>query len=319
MTAAVPAAGRPRPAAVRWRCLAWATWRQHRAASAAFTAVAGVIALAMAVTGFALHPYGAEVFAAGPHAPWRLYDVTGTTLVPALLLLPALAGLFLGAPLVARDYETGAARFAWVQGASRVRCLAAAVLADAVLLAITATVLGLEFRWWITPLSLPRSGWLPDLFSVSPLPFLGWMMFGFSLGVFLGAAAARTVAAMAATFACYAALWYGVSTSWRQGYLAPLHRAVAVHISDGGYTWSYEPRRFAWVLSSYLGWPGGRPFRGSLHHPAAWYSRRHIELWLSYQPASRLGTFQLIESGWLVALAAVLAAATFVLISRRAA
>jgi len=319
MIAAAPAAGRPRPAAVRWRCLAWATWRQHRAASAAFTAVAGFIALAMAVTGFVLHPHGKEVFAAGPHAPWRLYDGTGTTLVPALLLLPALAGLFLGAPLVARDYETGAARFAWVQGAGRVRCLAAAVLAAALLVAITATGLGLEFRWWIAPLSLPSSSSLPDLFSVSPLPFLGWTIFGFSLGVFLGAAIARTVPAMAATFACYAALWYEVSTSWRKSYLAPLHRAVAVHISDGGYLWRYGPGQFLWVLGSYLGWPDGRPFRGSLHHPAAWYSQRHIELWLSYQPAKRLGAFQLIESGWLVALAAVLIAATFVLISRRAA
>ena len=100
-------------------------------------------------------------------------------------------------------------------------------------------------------------------------------------------------------------------------YLAPRHRAVAVHVSSNGYSWSTGAGRSPFVLSSYLGWPDGRPFSGRLNHPAAWYSQRHIELWLRYQPASRLGVFQLIEFGWLSVLAAVLVAAAFVVISRR--
>lgn len=319
MTAIAAGDARTQSAAVRWRRVAWVTWRRHRAAWAAFVAVAVVIAIALAVTGFALHPLGTKVFVAGPGSSWRLYDVTRTALVPALLLIPVLAGLFLGAPLVARDYETGATRFAWVQSISRARGLATAVLAAAALLAVVAAGLGLEFRWWITSMPGPTMGWDAELFSIRPLPFIGWTMFGFSLGVFLGAAIARTVPAMAASLACYAVLWYEVSASWRMHYLAPLLRGVAVHISGGGYSWSYGLGRSPYVRSPYLGWPDGRPFSGSLDRPAAWYSQRHIELWFSYQPASRLGEFKLIEFGWLSVLAAALVAATFVVISRRAA
>ena len=41
--------------------------------------------------------------------------------------------------------------------------------------------------------------------------------------------------------------------------------------------------------------------------------------WTSYQPASRFWTFQLIEGGWLLALAVLLIAATVWLVHRRAA
>ena len=40
---------------------------------------------------------------------------------------------------------------------------------------------------------------------------------------------------------------------------------------------------------------------------------------MTYQPASRFGLFQVIEFGWLIVLAAILIAATAVLIRRRAA
>ena len=41
--------------------------------------------------------------------------------------------------------------------------------------------------------------------------------------------------------------------------------------------------------------------------------------WTSYEPASRFWHFQLIEAGWLVALSAILIAASVWLVRRRAA
>jgi hypothetical protein len=41
--------------------------------------------------------------------------------------------------------------------------------------------------------------------------------------------------------------------------------------------------------------------------------------WTSYQPAGRFWTFQWIEGGWLLALSALLIAATIWLVQRRAA
>jgi hypothetical protein len=43
--------------------------------------------------------------------------------VRGLAVLPALAGLFVGAPLLARELEQGTHRFAWTQGVTRRRWL----------------------------------------------------------------------------------------------------------------------------------------------------------------------------------------------------
>ncbi len=323
MTALARQASGPRPASVRWRLLAWVGWRQHRAVLAAFLLLAGLTAIAMAATGFALHPAGWRVFIASPHSQWRLYDVTYTALRPVLLLLPVLAGVFIGAPLVAREIETGTARFAWVQGAGRSRQLAASAVPIAALLAVVAIGLGLEFSWWLSPFRLAGWAWRPDLFGLNPLPFAGWIMLGFSLGVFLGAAIRRTVPAMAATFACYALLWYPVAIFWRLHYLSPLRLAAgAPTFSDGGgygysmYFGGRGPRPY--ILSTALGWPDGRLLSNAqLRHSPAWFRLHHIHIWVTYRPGSRLGLFQVIEFGWLVALSAILVAVTIMLIRRR--
>jgi hypothetical protein len=315
-------------ARVPWRRLVWVIWRRHRAALAAFVALAVLIAIAMAVTGSVLHPYGHHMFSAGSRSPWPLFERTYSVLEIVLPLVPVLAGLFLGAPLVARDFETGTARFTWAQSAGRTRYLLAAVVPVALLLAIIAVGLGLEFRWWAAPLLGFGWPWRPGLLSLNPPSFVGWLVFGFSLGVFLGTATRRAVPAMAATLACYAVLWYQAAISWRHSYLPPLHRP-ATHPSffgagASGYGMSYGPSAGGApgpdVRSAALGWPDGRLLTGSqINHTAAWFRQHHIQVWLTYQPASRWALFQWIEFGWLTVLSALLIAVAIILIRRRAA
>jgi len=50
-----------------------------------------------------------------------------------------------------------------------------------------------------------------------------------------------------------------------------------------------------------------------------WLAQQHYTQWTSYEPASRFWHFQLIEAGWLVALSAILIAASVWLVRRRAA
>jgi hypothetical protein len=331
MTAVAPSAGRERPGpmqtgSVPWRRLTWAAWRQHRAGLMIFAILIGLTAIAMALTGLALHPAGSRVFSAAPHSLWPLYDVTDTSLRMVLPLIPVLAGLFLGAPLVAREIETGTARFAWAQGAGRTRWLIATVVPIAMLLAAVAIGLGLEFRWWANPLEGPGWAWRPDLFGLNPLPFTGWMLLGFSLAVFFGAAVRRTVAAMAATLAGYLPLMYLVATTWRRSYVAPLHLAGAQPEFNvgGGYGYSmYLARQHGPgpdILSTALGWPDGRLLTNSqLDHSAAWFRQHHIQIWLTYQPGGRFFLFECIEFGWLVVLSAILIGVTIVMIRRRAA
>jgi hypothetical protein len=52
---------------------------------------------------------------------------------------------------------------------------------------------------------------------------------------------------------------------------------------------------------------------------ARWLSAHHFASWATLQPANRFWAFQLIEGGWLLALALLLGAATVWLVRRRAA
>ncbi len=326
MTAAAQPALQPadhaRPARAGWRGLGWVTWRQHRAALAAFLLLAALLAAGMTATGLVLHAAGPRTLAVGPNSQWHLFDRSYTVLTIVVFLLPALAGMFIGAPLVAREIETGTTRFAWTQDAGRARQLIATVLPIAALLALIAIALGLEFRWWLFPGRAFAAAWQPDVFGLMPLPLAGWLVFGFGLGVFLGVAIRRTLPAMAATFVCYAAVLYPVVLFWRPHYLPPLHQAGGdpTFSAGGGYGYSLGGSTGARpdVLSAALGWPDGRLLTtGELRHPAAWFRLHHIQIWVTYQPGTRLGLFHLIEFGWLIALSAVLIAATVLLIKRR--
>ncbi len=238
-------------------------------------------------------------------------------------LLAVLAGVFLGAPTVAREIENGTARFAWTQAASRRRWLLTQVGPFACLLAAAALGLGAEFGWWLAPFPSPASAgvgpWSPLLFNLNSIVLAGWVLFALTLGVGLGAAIRRTMPAMAATFACYAALWYAVSASWRMHYLAPVHRSLHIQFQGVGRYYSYG---YFWpgrpvIMSETLGWPDGRLLSNAEQlRPASWLTLHHIVLWVTYQPASRYHVFQLIEVGWLIAASALLLGAAIVLTRR---
>jgi hypothetical protein len=191
----------------------------------------------------------------------------------------------------------------------------------ATLFAVLAFALGLEFRWWVTPLMAPGWAWRRSIFGLNPLPLTGWMLVGFSLGVFLGAAIRRTVPAMAATLACYLALMYKAATSWRLAYLPPLHQPAQAPLRAG----SGHSHSVYWgssgpgpdILSTAFRWPDGRLLTGSeLDHTAAWFRLHHIQVWFTYQPGSRFILFEWIEFGWLVTLSAILIGVTVVVIRR---
>ncbi len=305
-----------------WRSLGWNTWRQHRTI---FLWVIGAFILAavlMAATGPALH--GLPSVRRSGSLLSANYDSSAARIaleaVLALLVLsPVLAGVFLGAPLVASEAEHGTTRIAWTQGIGRLKWFAAQVVPVAVLLALAGAGLGLEFRWWAHPLGFEE--WNAWLFSLNPLPLAAWLTGGFSLGVLLGGAIRRIVAAMAATAACCGALMFFVAAFWRDNYLPSLIRVTAAEgnglVFSGTLTRSPGPE----IIGSTYRWPGGRLVSDAdlNNHPASWYTAHHIQLWVSYQPASRFGLFELIEFGWLIAFSAILIGAATVLIRRRAA
>ena len=223
MTAIAPDQGSlrtDRPTArVPWRRLAWVTWRQHRAAL--FTML-GLFVVA-AVLLWLNHRTATSFDSPASRTEALIRDAW----LILLQFIPILAGAFLGAPLLARESENRTAGLAWTQGVGLTAWLLAKVTPSAVLLVIAAVGVGLEVRWRMAmPAYAPPAMWAPEYFDLRPLPFAGWVALGFCLGVFVGAAIRRTVPAMAATLACYAALLYVTSLWWRMHYLSPLHRPL---------------------------------------------------------------------------------------------
>ncbi|HEX9030517.1 MAG TPA: hypothetical protein VF834_01645 [Streptosporangiaceae bacterium] len=324
-TTAAAAASAP----VSWRRLAWVAWRQHRAALAVALAVVG-LAAALLVAAALLRT---ELPLLRGHwaytGPWDAANETRIASSVVLQLLPVLGGMFLGAPLVARELEARTARMTWAQGAGRTRWLIAQAAVLAGLLGAAALALAFLAQWglyWRNPFG--PADW-DFTFMQNPLPFAGWTVAGFCLGVFLGAALRRTVPAMAATVACYVALMLA-TLDWRGHYLPPLYHFTA-HLPYPGdsfagadfgsqFYFSTPGGHVTDVLDARLGFPDGRLLSNAqAWRSAAWFRAHHVGMWVTYQPGSRYGLFDVIEFGWLAALSVILVAATVVLIRRRAA
>jgi hypothetical protein len=217
MTAIAQPAGRrptqPGPGWARWRRLAWVTWRQHRSALAAVLGFFALAAVAMALI---------PVNAGGNWFPGGFPDQTLTRVVLMLQLLPVLTALFLGVPVVAREAESGTLPLAWTQGTGRARWLLVQAVPLAVLPALAAAGLGAELSWWLGPAGWRARAWDPSQLSLNPLPYAGWVVLAFSIGLVLGAAIRRTVPAIAATIACYGVVLLVVE-GWKSRLLVNLH------------------------------------------------------------------------------------------------
>ena len=114
---------------IPWRRMAGVTWRQHRIALAGVAVLLGALAVYLWIAGLSLnHAYAAAV------ACRRANSVTCQGLDSTLdgmdnflsngfilQVLPVLVGAFVGAPVLARELETGTFRFAWTQGFGRRR------------------------------------------------------------------------------------------------------------------------------------------------------------------------------------------------------
>lgn len=247
-----------------------------------------------------------------------------------LLMVPVLLGVFAGAPLLARELETGTFRFAWTQGCGRLRWALAQLALPAITLTAAVAAFGRLFAWYNRPFIALGQGNLsvlkPLLFPLEGVAFPAWTLAAFAIGAFAGVTIRRTVPAIAAALGVWAGLAVATTVFLRAHYETTL-------ITSGGAphqgpSWLYND----WVLSSWTTGPGGRLVSPAelnrlvpnsvqnspqLDGFASWMTQHGYTQWWSYQPAGRYGHFQLIEGGWLLALSLVLVAATVWMIRRR--
>ncbi|WP_026922705.1 ABC transporter permease subunit [Glycomyces arizonensis] len=328
----------------------WLTWRQFRASAAAAAAALALLAIVFAATGPALADRLADDFAACTAASTGrggACAAIGQTffhdhraeflLVTGLaLLVPALIGLFWGAPLISRETESGTRALAWGQSVTRVRWLAVKLGVVGGAAALTAGLATLAVTWWAHPIDTAAAGDFPRmeplLFAARGIVPIGYAAFAFALGVASGLVARRTLPAMAVTLLVFAAVQVAMPQLVRPHLIEPVEAVieisdrnaadfdvvrvgpdqVAVDTGDSG----------AWLLSSRLLDPSGQPV-DAVDVPTASgpcgpqpaidacfteMNRLGYRLEVVYQPADHFWPLQWIETGVYAALAAALAA-----------
>ena len=335
VAAPAPPASGPRP--VPWAKLAWVTWRQHRVALAGVAVLLGGLGLYLLIMGLQIHSAYAAVASCHPlgsaacevtSRPFSGYYHTAVDMALILLVIPVLVGVFVGAPLLARELETGTFRFAWTQGCGRWRWAVAKLALLAIAVTAAAGAFSLLFSWFYQPFFAERlDGVLaPQLFNLRGVDFAAWTLLAFALGAIAGVLIPRTVPAMAASLAVWAGLDLATVLFLRKHYQTPL-------VTKGSPSYNNPP----WVVGQWYTGPNGAPVsqqtlrnvmghapasvRNSLNPNAAtaYLSAHHYTQWSAYQPESRFLHFQLIEGGWLLALSLILIVATVWLVRHRAA
>jgi hypothetical protein len=218
--------------------MTWLAWRQLRTpAAVAALGVLGVL-VALAVTGpHLLNVYDTVVVPCAAHgncssvtAHFQGLDAQLRHLCSGLMLLaPVLFGIFLGAPLIARELEAGTYRLAWAQSVTRSRWIATRLTLVALVTAVLVGLLSTAVTWWQRPLDLVNyPPWLSfDQRDVVPIAFA---VFAVALGALLGALARRTLIAMVATIVGYAGARYLVSEYVRSNLFVPLRASLPFHL-----------------------------------------------------------------------------------------
>jgi ABC-type transport system involved in multi-copper enzyme maturation permease subunit len=324
-----------------WQRMGWVTWRQHRTALAGAAVLLAALAIYLWITGLRLHHAYAVAIACHPASSFACVNMlsdfnsaywpTAETIAGLLQVVPPLIGAFVGAPVLARELETGTFRFAWTQGFGRSRWTLAKLVLLAVAVTAAAGLFSILFSWYYQPFfaEQQQTPFDPSLFNLRGVAFAAWTLAAFAIGALAGMLIRRVVPAIAATLAVYAGLTLGVGLYLRQHYMTPL---VTSNPNVPG---------SAWVISQW--WTkGGQPvsqatinqvlqayqpaatkigpnsFQKTLN-PVQYLIQHGYAQWTSYQPVSRFWPFQWIEGGWLVALSVLLIAATVWLVRRRAA
>jgi hypothetical protein len=231
-----------------------------------------------------------------------------------LNVVPMMAGLFWGAPLIAREVEQGTHRLVWTQSVTRRRWLTAKIGLYVVAAIVVSAALTALFTWWSHPFArVSGSGGFsfsrvnPDVYDFSGTVLAAYTLFAFALGTAAGAVIRRTVSAMAIGVAGFIALRIPMEAI--RGHLfVPLtvvypfgHASPRAGLGD-------------WILSSTFIDQAGRPVPLSCQGGALGAAQcrpphiPHPRTLDVFQPVSRFWPLQLIETGIVLAIVAALLA-----------
>lgn len=328
----------------------WFAWRQLRVQTLFAAGALALFGIALTLTGISLADSYADKVAvcdtdcadavksflrdAHSGAP-AVVLIAGLALV---YLAPALIGAFWGAPLVARELETGTHHLAWNQSVTRTRWLAAKLV---VIGGATASIVGV-LSWAVTAWAghvdkLEGNRVAPLIYGARGVVPVASALFAFALGVTLGAVLRRTVPAMAATLAAYALVAAAFPMWLRERLIPPVHTTTPLDMnrltdlmidSEKAMEVLGKTPEGAWTLTNRTLWPDGSVFTGPAD-PAAcgrdaafgrcedWIGGLGLQQDLSYHPSTHFWSLQWTEAGVFIGLTALLAAFCFWWVRKR--
>jgi hypothetical protein len=264
--------------------------------------------------------------------------------------LPAIIGVFWGAPLIARELETGTHRLAWTQSVTRTRWLATKLGLGVLASVVVVGLLTLAATWWCAPIDaalnsgrsfggiLKVSRMEPPMFIARGIAPIGYTAFAFVLGATAGLLLRRTIPAMAVTLAVFVAVQIAMPTVVRSQ-LAPKQLTTTITrqnlrgliINDPGAPVTDVrvdiDKPGAWITADSPVAPDGRlvdslpgwvsdcapaPGEQSAEHACfARLAKAGYRQRVGYQPRNRYWTLQAIELVIFLVLAAVLSGICF--------
>ncbi|MET7666941.1 ABC transporter permease subunit [Micromonospora luteifusca] len=262
--------------------------------------------------------------------------------IAALYLLPGLVGIFWGAPLVARELESGTYRMVFSQSVSRVRWLLVKLAVGGGAAALGAGLLSLMLTRWAQPIDGASADRMnPLVFAARGVVPVGYAALAFMVGVTTGLLLRRTLAAMAVTLLVIASLQIAAPFVVRPWLAQPVSTVSPLDV-DGRYGISMSPdtgrmtlhvepdRRGDWVMSSTAITSTGTEFSGpadmtqcgptaARHRETCprWLEKQNLSLKVTYVPGSKFWTLQWREFGVLFTLAATLSLFSLWWIRRR--
>jgi hypothetical protein len=222
----------------------WVAWRQQRAQLITLLGLLVIGAIAVVALRSAMSSYldghGLASCVAGgvdPNGPcfraaqefqeiWFDRMKIGQLLV---LALPALVGMFCGAPLFARELEQGTHVLAFTQSVSRTRWMVSKTAVSAGPAIIVLVVLQLLVAGWMSAAGrlgpLATGPYVYSTFGTSSLAPVSYLLFTFALGMFVGVVSRRTLVAMTVTLVAFVVL-RALGNSLKE-FLVPAQRIVS--------------------------------------------------------------------------------------------
>ncbi|MEH0577606.1 MULTISPECIES: hypothetical protein [Streptomyces] len=253
---------------------------------------------------------------------WTGYSVTVDWIGLLISYLFLAVAAYAGGALIGRELESGTARFAWTQGVSPTRWLAAKLAVPALVVTVGATALVPVYRWaWSANQDPQYHGWMSDDAYLSRGPAtVAYALCALAIGAVTALLLRRALPALAVSVVATGLLGYVVAQL-----RASFWPTVTVTAGQSGVL---DPPMSAWEVESGVLVHGSRVpsldvtkcYGGSTARTRGCFDDLGVTgFYTTYHPESHYWPLHLVETGIVLAVTAAVTAAAFWLLRRRTA